>query len=988
MKEMNKVPLEVAKHPVGLDVAVQKFDTTAIQSGDSIQLVGIWGMGGSGKTTLAKEIFNKRCSAMDRSSFLFDLRDAAGRGLLVEKQKKLLEDLDVKGVTFDNIHEGKGILKSRSRSISVLIVLDDVDRADQLDALLPARETLGHGSLIVVTTRELDVLKSWRISAVYEMKGLNPIHAKQLFCWHAFLQPYPLPGFEDLVEQFLYACNQLPLSLEVLGAQLYDKSDKDYWQCVLDKLSRILPRDINERLQVSYDALDEEDKEMFLDTACFFIGQRKSVAITIWDGSGWSGKLCWERLFNKCLVKSPYRLWSPKQSIQIHPQQEAVQIREMANAFGDNCYPRQGRIIIHTKQGSRSLVPCSIGLRFFVGDGDFINQQYSDLSRELIWLQCKGFMHTNLPSWLSLEKLRSLVLVNPQSIKDLWQCDADAPLQLRELVIGVDYPSIISLRGFPSSISCLKNLKKISIGQNYANWNTLSSLPTEFCDLQSLEHLEIKWCRNLSSLPTNFGELKNLQHLNLNHCINLKFLPDAFKKLTLLESLCLKNCKELTIKPALHILENMTKLRYLDLDGCRRLEELRLPEVVSLINLYLQGTSLKELPANIFQLTRKVKKIAGLQELRSLRELSIELDELPIFRELTSLKSFELENCNKLEKIESLKPLRSLENLKISDCRELEALPSLTEIITLKEFKLVKCHKLKKIEGLECPRSLEMLKIDDCPELEGLPNLAKSTSLEEFELQKCHKLEKIEGLGSLRALKTLKITECPELKWLPCLAQLASLEEFELRMCHKLEKVEGLERLRSLEKLEVYTRWKAPRIVRLGQCERLKWVAVVANERAVVEPFFSNTLQWPREVVICTRAVFDVGLKNFIEMPNACVLDYSAMVESPAYGVFQLKRPESSTNAILICFTIDCVYPDLHFNISSGSGGRCFNTDLCKGKWVWIGVFTEASSWLPANQYRIWGTIKDKVDVRVEEAWLVIGEKRGIIGIFHKLLER
>ncbi|GLJ26695.1 hypothetical protein SUGI_0519610 [Cryptomeria japonica] len=795
---MNKVPLEVAKHPVGLDVAVHKFDTTAIQSGDSIQLVG--------------------------------------RGLLVEKQKKLLEDLDVKGVTFDNIHEGKGILKSRSRSISVLIVLDDVDRADQLDALLPARETLGHGSLIVVTTRELDVLKSWRISAVYEMKDLNPIHAKQLFCWHAFLQSYPLPGFEDLVEQFLYACNQLPLSLEVLGAQLYDKSDKDYWQCVLDKLSRILPRDINERLQVSYDALDEEDKEMFLDTACFFIGQRKSVAITIWDGSGWSGKLCWERLFNKCLVKSPYRLWSPKQSIQIHPQQEAVQIRGMANAFGDNCYPRQGRIIIHTKQGSRSLVPCSIGLKIFVGDGDFINQQYSDLSRELIWLQCKGFMHTNLPSWLSLEKLRSLVLVNPQSIKDLWQRDADAPLQLRELVIGADYPSIISLRGFPSSISCLKNLKKISIGQNYVNWNTLSSLPTEFCDLQSLEHLEIKWCRNLSSLPTNFGELTNLQHLNLNHCINLKFLPDSCKKLTLLESLCLKNCKELTIKPALHILENMTKLRYLDLDGCRRLEELRLPEVVCLINLYLQGTSLKELPANIFQLTREVKKIAGLQELRSLRELSIELDELPIFRELTSLKSFELENCNKLEKIESLKPLRSLENLKISDCRELEALPSLTEIITLKEFKLVKCHKLKKIEGLECPRSLEMLKIDDCPELEGLPNLAKSTSLEEFELQKCHKLEKIEGLESLRALKTLKITECPELKWLHCLAQLASLEEFELRMCHKLEKVEGLERLRSLEKLEVHTRRKAPRIVRLGQCERLKWVAVVANERAVVEP--------------------------------------------------------------------------------------------------------------------------------------------------------
>ncbi|XP_059068318.1 disease resistance protein Roq1-like [Cryptomeria japonica] len=668
LKETNKVLLEVAKHPVGVDEAVLNFDKIAVQSDGSIKIVGIWGLGGSGKTTLAKRIFNNKCSGMDRASFLFDLRDAAGKCLLVERQKKLMKDLSV-SESFDHVDEGKGILQSRLRSVSVLIILDDVDHTDQLDALLPARESLGQGSLIVVTTRELDVLIAWGISAIYEMRPLNATHAKQLFCWHAILQPSPLSGFEDLVEKFLNVSKGLPLSLKVLGAQLYGRSRKDYWQSQLDKISRILPADINSRLKVSYDALDDEEKEMFLDIACFFIGERKSVAIAVWEGSGWSGLHGWERLFNKCLVevedgdigrmiwvnggerirmhdhlrdlgrevangRSPYRLWSPQQSIKIHSQQEAIQIRGLVNAIGENCYLQQGNILIHTSLGERCLTLCSLGLKIFVGNGDFINQDQVEISRELVWLQCEEFEHKNLPSWLSLKKLRVLELFNARSLEGLWEREADAPLQLRELVMS----RCDSLREFPRSIGHLKNLKKIIIDGN----NTLIDLPQDFCYLQSLEHLEITACHELSYLPNNFGELANLQHLNLYRCTMLKMLPDSFKKLTnlqhpnldfciglkvlldsfknltLLEHLNLEKCGEVIINSESHVLENMTKLRYLNLNQCKKLEELRLPGVSPLTKLYLRGTSFKELPPNIFQLTNLTDLEIGNQFLQVL----------------------------------------------------------------------------------------------------------------------------------------------------------------------------------------------------------------------------------------------------------------------------------------------------------------------------------------------------------------------------------
>ncbi|GLJ34185.1 hypothetical protein SUGI_0687090 [Cryptomeria japonica] len=279
IKVMKMVSLPVAEHPQGLDDLVEGFKSVA--SKEKVQITGILGMGGSGKTTLAKELFNWNFSSFDRCSFVFDVRDAASRYALAKKQKKLLRDLGVDHLPFDHVDEGKAVLGNRLGSHQVLIVLDDIDHVDQLNTLLPNKDNLGPQSMVIVTTRELGVLISWGLSCIYKMPGLNRSNAEKLFCWHAFLQPSPPAGFISLVEKFLKAGNGLPLSLKVFGGQLYGSNSKANWKSQLKKLSRILPTDIKQRLQVSYHALDEEEKEMFLDVACFLIRENKSRAIAV-----------------------------------------------------------------------------------------------------------------------------------------------------------------------------------------------------------------------------------------------------------------------------------------------------------------------------------------------------------------------------------------------------------------------------------------------------------------------------------------------------------------------------------------------------------------------------------------------------------------------------------------------------------------------------------------------------------------------------------
>ncbi|XP_057854623.2 disease resistance protein RPV1 [Cryptomeria japonica] len=867
LKVMQIVPLEVAKHPVGLQELVEDFEMIAnkcaeIQSG--VQIVGVWGMGGSGKTTLAKELYNQKYLSVEKFSFIFDIRDAAAKNELYKKQIELLRDIGFQGEVFENIEKGKSILSNHLKSNRVLIILDDVDHIDQLDALLPTKNNLGLGSLIIVTTREKDVLRCWGISSIYKMKAMNLSNAKQLFCWHAFLQPFPRLGFEKLVEMFSSFCNGLPLSLKVLGGQLYGCSDKDVWRDLLNKISKILPLDIKTCLRVSYEALDVQEKQIFLDIACFLIGKDNRSAIAVWEESGWNGLYGWNRLVNKCFVdlddanritmhdhlrdlgreiantQSPFRLWSPDQITGIQKLlEERVQIRGMILIAETNDALKFPSSLFDVSTGlsrfrwwhRRPLF--RLGLKILVVREKCLNKYTYKLSKELAWFSCAKFDDKYLPSGLPLRNLRVLELENSDNLKELWKNGAEAPVQLRELSIC----GCRRFQTFPKSLGLLQHLRKIVVDHSVK----LRSLPDEFCLLKSLEHLQLSNCDMLSSLPNNFGDLTDLQHLDLSSCMLTK-VPISFKQLRLLQHLSIDRCYKLTLES--DILEYITKLEYLNLSMLPELKCLphNITNQVSLRELYIKDTGIRVLPSNIGQLRKlRVIKIGSckiqflpesmgrLNLLERLELQGLKVQYLPnSLTQLINLHIIKISNCPinvipfgrklfsssfcKLKQINlawtrvskvfiSTECCPNLLTLKLTHSEQLRKVQTLPT--ALKFIEVECCKILRNIKGIAGLSNLQTLKIEDCPELEAIPGLSKLTSLRKLELKECHKLSKIGRLPHCRLLEALLISECPELHSLPSFAGLVFLRVFELKGRNNVEKIEGLQHCKSLEMLVV-----------------------------------------------------------------------------------------------------------------------------------------------------------------------------------------
>lgn len=342
--------MHVAKYPVALDKLVQDFERRCLhnlvqdfeihcgmnrEEEWKAKIVGIFGMGGVGKTTLSKELFNRKRQQYARSCFLFDVREASVRCNLPSLQKKLLKDFfNEDGLPFESIEEGESYIFNcieRSSSLSFLLVLDDIDHLKQLDALSIKHMLEKSGnSLVIITTRDVGILIAEGIDVGYHLKGMDKEDARQLFTWHAFSQPHPASGYEDLVDDFLGVCGGLPLSLQVLGRHVHGR-DENYWRLELQKLGGTMHGDIKKSLKISFDALNTEEKQIFMDMACFFVDQLKCIAIRVWKASGWSAENGLQALKDKCLVEE---IEDPIPLLRMHDHLRDLG-RQMANELNE-----------------------------------------------------------------------------------------------------------------------------------------------------------------------------------------------------------------------------------------------------------------------------------------------------------------------------------------------------------------------------------------------------------------------------------------------------------------------------------------------------------------------------------------------------------------------------------------------------------------------------------------------------------------------------
>ncbi|XP_039172300.1 disease resistance protein RUN1-like [Eucalyptus grandis] len=244
-------------------------------------------MGGIGKTTLTKIIFNQLLPHFGRNcSFLDDVREMAKTKGLVELQKKLLSDVSYFGVApyISNIDHGINIIEETICNKKMLIVLDDVDDAKQIQNLI-GKKSLHPGIRVLVTTRDNSVLNIRGIKygfKDYEMVGLIDKDALKLFCRHAFDDNSPLANYYTLSKSIVSTTDGLPLALEAIGSMLFNFKENGIWEETLEKLRETPHQDVLGKLKISYDALNREQQQIFLDVACIFIGKNKTNPMYVW----------------------------------------------------------------------------------------------------------------------------------------------------------------------------------------------------------------------------------------------------------------------------------------------------------------------------------------------------------------------------------------------------------------------------------------------------------------------------------------------------------------------------------------------------------------------------------------------------------------------------------------------------------------------------------------------------------------------------------
>ncbi|ESW24546.1 hypothetical protein PHAVU_004G139800 [Phaseolus vulgaris] len=270
---INRAPLHVADHPVGLLSQVQEVKKLLdVGSNDVVHMIGIHGMGGIGKTTIALETYNLIANDFDGSCFLQNVREESNKHGLKHLQTLILSEiLGEKNINLASVQRGISVIQQRLCRKKVLLILDDVDNRKQLQAFAGRSDWFGPGSRIIITTRDEQLLKSHEVGRTYEVEELNENDSLQLLIWNAFKRESFHPSFEDVLKRVATYASGLPLALEVIGSNLVRKSVEE-WESAIEHYKRIPNGEILEILKVSFDALGEEEKSVFLDIACCFKG--------------------------------------------------------------------------------------------------------------------------------------------------------------------------------------------------------------------------------------------------------------------------------------------------------------------------------------------------------------------------------------------------------------------------------------------------------------------------------------------------------------------------------------------------------------------------------------------------------------------------------------------------------------------------------------------------------------------------------------------
>jgi hypothetical protein len=271
---------------VGLEKNIVNLKRILLQR--EVSVVGVQGMGGVGKTTMALALCNdQEIKGAFRNNIIF---------ITVSHSPNLKEILETmwekivrrKKPEFQNVEDAHRQLQQQllRQAKLTLVVLDDVLPKANLEKLLFE----GEGYKTLVTTRDRSTIRTTTSTRLYELPLLDDADALPLFCFWAFGQKsIPSNADEQLVKQVQAECKGLPLALKVIGSSLHGQPHPA-WESAKNKLSNgesisdYHKEGLLRCLETSIDVLDEESRECFLDLGSFPEDRKISVdaLLDIW----------------------------------------------------------------------------------------------------------------------------------------------------------------------------------------------------------------------------------------------------------------------------------------------------------------------------------------------------------------------------------------------------------------------------------------------------------------------------------------------------------------------------------------------------------------------------------------------------------------------------------------------------------------------------------------------------------------------------------